>query len=157
LIYVCVVVFLGVAVSADFVIKTGDFIRINIFPPALVPLLMAPAVLVGSSSDVTVMNMPVCLEGDELPPMLKVPMPYTSPPFVTPGVGTVSVTLLPVNKTMTTKNGKAILIKGTPFPAEFTVSVPAMQPTPVGPVPDPVAKKPGLAEFITTNATVKAG
>jgi hypothetical protein len=84
-------------------------------------------------------------------------MPYTSPPFVTPGVGMVSVTLLPLNKTMLTKNGKAILIKGTPFPAEFTVSAPAMQPTPVGPVPDPVAKKPGIAEFITTNLTVKAG
>jgi hypothetical protein len=157
LIYVCVVVFLGVAVSADFIMKTGDFIRITIFPPVVVPMLVAPVPLVGSSSDVSVMSMPVCLEGDELPPMLRAPMPYVSPPFVTPGVGTVSVTLLPVNKTMTTKNGKAILIKGTPFPAEFTVFVPAMQPTPTGPVPDPVAKKPGLAEFITTNATMKAG
>jgi hypothetical protein len=139
------------------VIKTGDFIRITIFPPAVVPMLLAPAPLVGSSADVKVMSMPVCLEGDELSPMLKAPMPYTSPPFVTPGMGTVSVTLLPLNKTMLTKNGKAMLIKGTPFPAEFTVSGPAMQPTPVGPVPDPVAKKPGMAEFITTNATVKAG
>jgi len=150
-------IWVGLALPADYVIKTGDFIRITIFPPAVVPLLMAPAPLMGSSADMTVMKMPVCLEGDELPPMLKAPMPYTSPPFVTPGVGTVSVTLLPLNKTMTTKNGKAILIKGTPFPAEFSVSAPAMQPTPVGPVPDPVAKKPGMAEFITTNATVKAG
>jgi hypothetical protein len=132
-------------------------IRITIFPPAVVPSLMAPVPLMGTSADMTVMKMPVCLEGDELPPMLKAPMPYTSPPFVTPGVGMVSVTLLPLNKTMLTKNGKAILIKGTPFPAEFTVSAPAMQPTPVGPVPDPVAKKPGMAEFITTNVMVKAG
>ncbi len=142
---------------ADYVIKTGDMIRITIFPPAIVPMLVPPIPLMGTSADMTVMKMPVCLEGDELPPMLKAPMPYTSPPFVTPGMGTVSVTLLPLNKTMTTKNGKAILIKGTPFPAEFTVSAPAMQPTPVGPVPDPVAKKPGLAEFITTNVMVKAG
>jgi hypothetical protein len=49
------------------------------------------------------------------------------------------------------------LIKGTPFVAEFTVMAPAMQPTPAGPVPDPVAKKPGMAEFITTNVLVKAG
>ena len=147
----------GFALPADYVIKTGDMIRITIFPPAIVPMLMAPAPLMGTSADMTVMKMPVCLEGDELPPMLKAPMPYTSPPFVTPGMGTVSVTLLPLNKTMTTKNGKPILIKGTPFPAEFTVSAPAMQPTPVGPVPDPVAKKPGLAEFITTNVMVKAG
>ena len=142
---------------ADYVIKTGDMIRITIFPPAVVPMLMAPAPLMGSSANMTVMKMPVCLEGDELPPMLKAPMPYTSPPFVTPGVGTVSVTLLPLNKTMLTKNQKAILIKGAPFPAEFSVSVQAMQQTPVGPVPDPLAKKPALAEFIPTNVTVKAG
>jgi len=122
-----------------------------------VPLLQAPAPLVGTSKDLTVKNMPVCLEGDELPPMLRAPMPYTAPPFVTPGMGTVSVTLTLMNKTLRTKNGKAILIKGTPFLAEFTVTTPAMQPTPAGPVPDPVAKKPGMAEFITTNATVKAG
>jgi hypothetical protein len=62
-----------------------------------------------------------------------------------------------MNKTMLTDNGKPILIKGTPFMAEFTVMAPAMQPTPVGPIPDPVAKKPGMAEFVTTTVTVKAG
>lgn len=143
---------------ADFVIKTGDMIRITIFPPAIVPPLLAPVPLVGTSKDLMVTNMPVCLEGDELPPMLRAPLPYTAPPFVTPGMGMVSVTLTPMNKTLLTKNGgKAILIKGTPFMAEFTVMAPAMQPTPVGPVPDPVAKKPGMAEFITTNVLVKAG
>lgn len=155
--YVFVDVFLGVWLPADYVVKTGDFIKFTIPPPTVVPMLLAPVPLVGSSTDVTVMGMPACLEGDELPPALRVPMPYTSPPFVTPGVGMVSVTLLPVNKTLLTKNQKALLIKGTPFPAEFTVSAPAMQPTPTGPVPDPVAKKPGMAEFVTTNATVKAG
>ncbi len=155
--YVFVVVFRGVVLPADYVVKTGDFIKFTIPPPTVVPMIMAPVPLVGTSTDMTVMGMPVCLEGDELPPMLRAPMPYTSPPFVTPGVGTVSVTLLPLNKTMTTKNGKALLIKGTPFPAEFNVTTPAMQPTPGGPVPDPVMKKPGLAEFITTNVTVKAG
>ena len=141
---------------ADFVIKTGDMIRITIPPPAVVPQLMAPVPLVGTSKDMTVMNMPACLEGDELPPMLKAPMPYTAPPFITPGTGTVSVTITPMNKTMQTKNGgKAVLIKGTPFMAEFSVMAPALQPTPVVPVPDPLAKKPSTAEFITTNATVK--
>ena len=142
---------------ADFIIKTGDMIQITIPPPAIVPMLMAPVPLVGTSADTMVGMMPVCLEGDELPPALRAPMPYTAPPFVTPGMGTVSVTLTPANKTMQTKNGKAILIKGTPFMAEFTVAAPAMQPTPAGPVPDPVAKKPGTAQFITTNVTVKAG
>jgi hypothetical protein len=142
---------------ADFIIKTGDMIRITIFPPAIVPPLMSPIPLIGSSTNLTVSNMPVCLEGDELPPMLMAPLPYTAPPFVTPGTGTVSVTLTPMNKTLLTKNGKAILIKGTPFMAEFQVMAPAMQPTPAGPLPDPVAKKPGMAEFVTTNVTVKAG
>ena len=44
--------------------------------------------------------------------------------------------------------------EGTPFTAEFRVVAPAV--SPVG-VPDPVAIKPGIAEFITTNVTVKAG
>lgn len=142
---------------ADFIIKTGDMIRITISPPAVVPPLAAPIPLVGTSANMKVNNMLVCLEGDELPPTLLAPLPYTAPPFVTPGTGTVSVTLTPMNKTMKTKNQKAILIKGTPFTAEFTVMSPAMQPTPAGPVPDPVAKKPGMAEFVTTNMTVKAG
>ncbi len=142
---------------ADFIIKTGDMIRITIFPPAVVPPLMSPIPLIGTSTNMTVNNMPVCLEGDEIPPMLMAPLPYTSPPFVTPGTGTVSVTLTPMNKTLLTDNGKAILIKGTPFTAEFQVMAPAMQPTPAGPIPDPVAKKPGMAEFVTTNVTVKAG
>jgi len=142
---------------ADFVIKTGDMIRITIFPPAIVPSLMSPIPLIGTSTNFMVNNQPVCLEGDELPPALRVPQPYTAPPFVTPGMGLVSVTLTPMNKTLQTKNGKAILIKGTPFMAEFQVMAPAMQPTPAGPVPDPVLKKPGMAEFIATNVTVKVG
>ncbi len=141
---------------ADFIIKTGDMIRITIFPPVIVPPLMSPIPLIGTSTNVMVNMMPICLEGDELPPVLRVPLPYTAPPFVTPGMGMVSVTLTPMNKTLLTKNGKAILIKGTPFIAEFQVVAPAIMPA-VVPVPDPVAKKPGIAEFITTNVTVKAG
>lgn len=143
---------------ADYIIKHGDMIRITFFPPLTVPAVLAPVPLIGSSSDVTVTMMPVCLEGDELPPSLQPPQSYTAPPFVIPGTGTISLTLNPTNKTARTKNGGSIiLIKGTPFTAEFSVVSPAMQPTPTGPVPDPQAKKSGMAEFITTNARVKAG
>ena len=143
---------------ADFVIKTGDQIQITIPPPAIVPPIMAPVPLIGTSTTTKVGMMPVCLDGDELPPALLVPLPYTAPPFVTPGTGMLKVTLTPTNKTMTTKaDNKAILIKGTPFMAEFNVVAPAMQPTPAGPVPDPLVKKPGTAQFITTNVQVKAG
>jgi hypothetical protein len=82
-------------------------------------------------------------------------LPYTAPPFVTPGMGTLTVMLLPINKTIQTVNGRAILIKGSTFPAQFQVTVPAMQPTPVGPVPDPLLVKPGTAQFITTNMNVQ--
>lgn len=143
---------------ADFVIKTGDMIKITIPPPAVIPMIEAPVPLVGTGVTVTVMGTPVCLEGDELPPELRVPMPYTAPPFVTPGVGTVQVILIPgVHTTLQTTNEKPILIRGTPFEAMFNVETPAMQPTPAGPVPDPLLVKPGIAEFITTNVVVQAG
>ncbi len=141
----------------DFIIVTGDMIQVTISPPAIVPQLMAPVPLVGSSQKVSVGGKPICLEGDELPPSLKAPMPYTAPPYVTPGTGTLQITLLPNNKTIQTENGKKILIKGATFTVKFNVQTPAQMPTPAGPVPDPVAVKPGTAQFITTNMQVKAG
>ena len=141
----------------DMIIKTGDMIKFTIIPPAVCPTLIPPIPLIGSSTKVKVLKMPACLEGDELPKILIAPQPYISPPFITPGTVTVKVNLLPTNKTMITKDSKAVLIKGTPFTVELTVANPAMQPTPAGPVPDPVAKKAGMAEFITTNLMVKAG
>jgi len=141
----------------DFVIRTGDTIKITIPPPAIVPMLEAPVPLEGSSTTVTVVGAPACLVGDELPMELREPLPYTAPPFVTPGTGKLTLTLLPDNQTALTKNGKAILIKGSEFAATFTVETPATQITPDGPVPDPVATKAGTAQFITTNTTVKAG
>jgi hypothetical protein len=122
-----------------------------------VPPIQSPVPLIGTSANVTVNMMPICLEGDELPPPIMIPLPYTAPPFVTPGMGTLKLTLTPMNKTVLSNNSKKILIKGTPFIAEFNVVVPAMQPTPAGPVPDPVMKKPGQAQFITTTVNVKAG
>ena len=124
----------------DFVIKTNDMIQITITPPAIVPQLTAPIPLIGTGTTVMVGGVPVCLQGDELPPSLMAPMPYTSPPFVTPGMGTLSIILAP---------------KAT-FQASFAVSAPAMQPTPGGPVPDPVMTKPGTCQFITTNVNVQA-
>ena len=141
----------------DFIIVTGDMIQVTIPPPTIVPQLMAPVPLIGTSQNVMVSGMPVCLEGDELPPVLKAPLPYTAPPFVIPGIGTLEVTLMPNNKTMQTENGKKILIKGAAFLAKFNVQTPAQQPTPAGPVPDPVAVKPGQAQFITTNTKTMAG
>jgi hypothetical protein len=141
----------------DFVIVTGDMIQVTIAPPAIVPQLMAPVPLIGTSQKVVLGGKPICLEGDELPPSLKASMPYTAPPFVIPGTGTLEIKLMPTNTTIPTDNGKKILIKGATFVAKFNVQTPAQQPTPGGPVPDPVAVKPGTAQFITTNVQVKAG
>ena len=142
---------------ADFVIRTGDLLSVSLLQPVVVPALLAPVPLVGTGMTVNAGGPPVCLEGDELPPVLRAALPYISPPFVTPGVGTLTVTLTPANKTLQTVNGRAILIKGTPFVAQFQVVAPAMQPTPAGPIPDPVLLKPGTAQFITTNVSVRAG
>jgi Contractile injection system spike tip protein len=145
---------------ADFVIVTGDMIKITIPPPCVIPSIQAPVPLKGSSTNLMVGGKFVCLVGDELPQMLQSPLPYTSPPFVTPGTGTLKVMITPANMTTpvtTTNGGKPLLIKGQKFPAIFNVASPAMQPTPAGPVPDPLMAKPGTAEFITTNMTVKAG
>lgn len=132
-------------------------VQVTITPPAIVPQLMAPVPLVGSSQNLVVGGAPACLEGDELPQVLQAPLTYTAPPFVTPGTGTLQLTLTPTNKTMMSENGKKILIKGQQFIAKFNVQTPAQQPTPAGPVPDPVAVKPGTAQFITTNVMTTAG
>ena len=141
----------------DFIIRTGDMLKVTIPPPAIVPMLEAPVPMVGTGETVMAISMPICLMGDQIPPPLMAPLPYTAPPFVTPGMGTLELILPPSNWTIKTLNGKTILLKGTVFQAIFNVSVPAMQPTPAGPIPDPVVVKPGTAEYITTNVTVMAG
>jgi hypothetical protein len=142
---------------ADFIIKTGDMLKVTIPPPAVIPAIEAPVPINGSSTNVSVAGTLACLTGDELPAVLREPLPYTAPPFTNPGTGKLTLTLLAGNQTLQSKNGKAILIKGQQFSALFTVQTPATQTTPAGPVPDPDLAKPGTAEFITTNTTVKAG
>src|SRR2546422_948830 len=104
-------------VPSDFIIKTGDMIQIKIPQPTIVPAIQAPVPLKGSSTDTQVNNQFVCLQGDELPSILQGALPYTSPPFVTPGTGTLTLTLLPANLTVQSQNGKKILIKGQMFTA----------------------------------------
>jgi len=143
---------------ADFLIKTGDMIQITVPPPAVVPQLTAPVPLVGTGTTLLINNQPVCVQGDELPPAIKGPLMYTAPPFVTPGMGSLTIMLMPNNMTMTTTTShKPALLKGATFQAMFNVSAPAMQPTPAGPVPDPVMVKPCQAQFITTTVNAKAG
>ena len=141
----------------DFVIKSGDMIQITVPPPALVPQLLAPVPLIGSSTSLMISGQPACLLGDELPAAIEGPLTYTAPPFVTPGTGTLQIVLMPNNMTSQTMNGSPMLLKGATFQAIFNVASPAMQPTPTGPIPDPLVVKPCTAQFITTNISVMAG
>jgi len=141
----------------DFVIRSNDMIQITVPPPAVVPQLAAPIPLIGTGTTVMVGGQPVCLQGDECPPSIRGPLTYTAPPFVTPGTGTIEIELLPDNLTMKTVQGKPMIIKGATFLAQFNVQSPAMQPTPGGPVPDPLMVKPCNCQFITTDMNVQAG
>jgi len=140
----------------DFVIKNGDQIQITIDPPALVPQLLPPVALIGSSTNLLIAGSAACLEGDELPPSIQTPLQYMAPPYTTPGMGTLQIVLSPDNLTTKTPNGKSMLLKGGTFKAIFNVQAPAMMPTPAGPQPDPMMVKQGTAQFITTNTTVMA-
>jgi hypothetical protein len=140
------------------IIKTGDMVVIIAEPPALAPMLMVPTPLVGTSPDTLVMGMPICLEGDQIPPEWRVPTPYTAPPFVVPGVLTVTeiITIPGVNTTELTENGRPILIEGGEMEVILTVETPAQLPPPVS-TPDPLVVKAGTATFITTNMIVMGG
>jgi hypothetical protein len=135
----------------DTMIVDGDMIQITINPPTVVPQLIAPVALVASGFT-KVSDKAVCIEGDELPPSLKSPLQYMSPPYVIPGMGKISVTLKSANKTsVATDNDKKMLLKGSTFDAKFEVQSPAQQPSPGGPIPDSSTSYSGTAQFISTN------
>ncbi len=138
------------------ILTTGDMLQITVPPPAIVPMAVAPIPLIGTGTSILIMGKPCCLEGDEVPPPLKAPMPYTSPPYVTPGMGSFQIILAPDNKSAKGQaSNKAVLLKGTTFQAKFQVSSPAMMPTPAGPQPDPLMVKMCTAQFITTDTAAE--
>ena len=139
------------------VLRQGDQIKFTMLVPTLVvPPIMAPVPLKASGHH-KVLNMPVCLVGDELPKSIKSPLPYTDGSFTIPGTGTIKLTLPPTHKSKVDKDkGKPVLIKGPPFQATFQVSSPAQQPNPPAPnIPDPVPTKALLVQYITTNTLKK--
>ncbi|MFD5110605.1 hypothetical protein [Streptomyces cinereoruber] len=143
---------------ADFIIRTGDTLLVTI-PGAIIPTAMVPVPLKGSALKETAVKTAICMEGDELPAQLKVPLLYTTPLCTIPGTGTLTVSLSPANKSTKLKcEGKKVLLKGGSFTAKFNAgSNPAKQPSPTGPIPDPMPVKNGTAIFITTNAVCTAG
>ncbi|MEH1794094.1 hypothetical protein [Nostoc sp.] len=139
----------------DFILITGDRVIFNpIFGKAIV--VVRPDTLTGTGK-ATVNKKTICIDGDEN--KVIVPgCPYTSPPFVTPGTGTLSIqSLAPNQKARRVKSrGKAVLLKGTTFTAKFQVMVPAMQASIPAPIPDPLLLYTGTGTFMTTNFRAKA-
>ncbi|MBN3925384.1 hypothetical protein [Nostoc sp. NMS4] len=140
----------------DFILITGDQAMFNpTFAKAIV--VVRPGVLSGTSK-ATVNKKKICVVGDEK----KVMVPgcsYTSPPFLTPGIGILSIQSLAINQRARKVKSirKAVLLKGTAFVARFKVIMPAeIPPTPVSPaIPDPMRFYPGTGYFTTTNTTTK--
>jgi Contractile injection system spike tip protein len=139
---------------SDFVLATGDTVAVT-FPTTVIPAAQAPQPLVGTSSDLAFGGAPVCLEGDELPPVLRAPLNYSEPKYPIPGTGTLRFVLTKAVNTTTVlaDGGKAVLLKGAPFAAIFTVTTPAVD---AKGNPDSQPTKNGTASFTTTNACFTA-
>ena len=140
----------------DFILITGDSVIFNpTFGKAIV--VVRPDIFLTGTGEATVNKKTICIDGDE---QEEVPgCPYTSPPFVTPGTGTLSIQSLAPNQkaTRVKSREKAVLLKGSTFTAEFQVILPAqIPPTPVSPaIPDPIPVYIGTGFFTTTNIKVK--
>jgi hypothetical protein len=137
----------------DFILVTGDRV---IFKPTFgkATVGVRPGRLTGTGR-AKVKGKTICIDGDEK----KVTVPgctYTSPPNVTPGVGTLSIQSLAANqKAKRVKSGgKAVLLKGSTFTAKFQVLAPATLPPPV-PTPDTILQYPGMGTFTTSNMRAK--
>ena len=52
--------------------------------------------------------------------------------------------------------GQKLLLVGRSFTARFKVEAPAQQPTPSGPIPDPMVEYTGEGRFLTTNRMLRA-
>jgi hypothetical protein len=140
----------------DFVIISGDqAIFDSSFPPATV--VPVPGTI-SASNQAKGNQVSVCVEGDEST-VIAAGAAYTSGAFVTPGVGTLTIESLGSDQTaQNAKSGdKALILKGSQFRAKFQVTVPAMNPVPTTPVPDPVSTYNGTGSFMTTNTVLKAG
>jgi hypothetical protein len=141
---------------SDLVVIDGD---LAMFMPSFgaAVVIVRPGPITGSGP-ATITGHAACLEGDE--DSVSVPgCMYVAPPYVIPGSGTLQIDQLSGDQLTQTVagGGKKLILKGSQFIAKFTVASPAQQPQVSGPVPDATPSYTGNGQFVTTNATVRAG
>ena len=140
--------------SMRFAIKDGDVV---VFMPSFGTALVTPipTTISSSATSTSVVDTPVCLEGDER----EVESPgcaYIAPPFVVPGVGTLKIMKLGADQVSqnATIEGKKVILQGSVFQAVFEVQTPAQ--IPVACTPDPVPQYPGgVGMFIPSQLQCK--
>lgn len=135
---------------SDFILKDGD--AVMFIPSFGVAIVIAPPGSISGTAISTIGGKAICVEGDEDSVEAK-GCTYMTPQYPIPGMGTVKIKALAGNQTgkKYVCDGKKVLLKGNQFDAVFEVQVPAMQPTPGGPVPDSTSKYDGKGMFMTTN------
>lgn len=129
-----------------------------VFQPAFgaATVVVRPGIMKGTGKT-TLQGKFVCVDGDEKQLMVPGCM-YTAGAFSAPGVGTLKIEALAGNQltTKTKSGGKPVILKGATFTAKFEVQVPAMNPAPPSPVPDPMSMYMGQGQFVSTNVKFKA-
>ena len=146
---------------SDFIIIDGDKVVFDpMFDKAIV-IVLQPYVTIEGTGKTSLNSKAVCVEGDEA--KVKIPICFYITPSIAPsygGIGTLTISSLGGDQKAqkTRSRGKAVLLKGSKFKAEFTVKSAAPLPgAPPGPphVPN-ITKYTGKGAFETNNDKYKA-
>ena len=140
--------------AAKSFLLTGDVVSFDLIEGGT---LMAPAkTIMKGTASIEDSGRVVCIEGDEKNALFP-SCPYVAPPYTIPGAVMCKIKKLNsghISGIVTDgSNGgdKNILYIGSsPFDVEYTVLMPAQQPTPTGPIPDTKLSYSGKGSFIET-------
>ena len=121
-------------------------------------IITPPTMPISGTGAHTVMMMKGCLEGDEK--NVSLPVSYMVPPdYFIPGMGLMKIKKL--NKDQLSKktkcSNKKIILKGTKFDSEMTVTMPAQTINKASGAPEPhtTTSFAGKGQFQTTNTKAK--
>lgn len=137
--------------ALDYIVRDGDMVVFTpLFENAVV--MVMPGKIKGTGKT-TIQGIKVCVSGDEL--QVEVPgCLYIAGAYLN-GTGTLTIKELSGNQltTKATSGGKAMILKGSQFKAEFKVLVKAMN---VAGQPDPKSSYNGFGQFVPANTKIKA-